>query len=174
MYLRECFSLDTATGVLYWRTRPMMHFGSATAALSWNTRFAGSEVGFKRADGRIGVKVSYAGVKSAVLAHRIVWALVHGEDAAFEIDHINGMPSDNRPGNLRLATRYQNTQNRPGARGRTLPKGVYPHGAGYRVIVTAFGNRCDLGVYGTVETARAAWESAARAAHGDFFREVAA
>lgn len=39
------------------------------------------------------------------LAHRVVWAIVHGTLAEGEVDHKNGDRRDNRPDNLRLATR---------------------------------------------------------------------
>lgn len=46
------------------------------------------------------------------LEHRLVWLWVHGEWPTVAIDHINGIPSDNRPENLRLANQEQNQQNR--------------------------------------------------------------
>lgn len=39
------------------------------------------------------------------LAHRVVWAIVHGTLAQGEVDHKNGNRRDNRPENLRLASR---------------------------------------------------------------------
>jgi hypothetical protein len=45
--------------------------------------------------------------------HRIVWGLVNKSDPGrMNIDHINGNRVDNRPTNLRLATREQNAKNR--------------------------------------------------------------
>lgn len=45
-------------------------------------------------------------------AHRIVWALAHGEWPDGNIDHINGDKHDNRPCNLRVATHKENMRNR--------------------------------------------------------------
>ena len=45
------------------------------------------------------------------VAHRIAWALSHGDAGAYDIDHINRIKSDNRICNLRLATRSENCQN---------------------------------------------------------------
>ena len=45
------------------------------------------------------------------LAHRMAWLYVYGEIPTKNIDHINGIPSDNRISNLRLANQSQNTAN---------------------------------------------------------------
>jgi len=45
------------------------------------------------------------------LAHRLAWLYTYGEFPSFEIDHINGNPSDNSITNLRNANRKQNMEN---------------------------------------------------------------
>jgi hypothetical protein len=46
-------------------------------------------------------------------AHRIIWALTNGKDPGeLTVDHANGVKTDNRPENLRLATMRQQSQNR--------------------------------------------------------------
>lgn len=49
-------------------------------------------------------------------AHRLAWLYVYGEWPAGELDHINGIKTDNRISNLRIATRSENTSNRFRAR----------------------------------------------------------
>ena len=41
-------------------------------------------------------------------AHRVIWALVHGEWPEGQIDHINGVRDDNRLENLRVVTNQDN------------------------------------------------------------------
>lgn len=45
------------------------------------------------------------------LAHRLAWLYVHGQWPALGIDHIDGDPSNNTVGNLRLANKSENGQN---------------------------------------------------------------
>tara|TARA_R110000868_G_scaffold66014_14_gene197062 strand:- start:648 stop:1154 length:507 start_codon:yes stop_codon:yes gene_type:complete len=54
--------------------------------------------------------------QSRYAAHRVAWFLYSNEWPYLEIDHINGIKTDNRIKNLRLATRSMNTQNYPGHR----------------------------------------------------------
>ena len=45
------------------------------------------------------------------LHHRLAWLYVHGHFPPEDTDHINGVRSDNRLANLRLAERFENNQN---------------------------------------------------------------
>lgn len=46
------------------------------------------------------------------LAHRIIWTMLYGTiPEGMVIDHINGIPSDNRLANLRLVSRLDNQRN---------------------------------------------------------------
>lgn len=60
-------------------------------------------------------------------AHRVVWYLAHGENV--EIDHINGIRTDNRIENLRSCNRQQNLRNSskhfPNGSATSKCKGVY-------------------------------------------------
>lgn len=75
-------------------------------AQSNNTK-AGEIVGNKSINGQLDVRINYKLYK----VHRIIWLYVYGVIPDVDIDHINGIKTDNRICNLRLATRSENLQN---------------------------------------------------------------
>lgn len=111
--LRELLRYDPQSGKMFWRPRDKSLFrdGKMTAEHSrsiWNARYAGTEA-FTADDGK-GYLVG--GIFGRThLAHRVIWALVHGEWPTNQIDHINGNRADNRIENLRAATAQENAQN---------------------------------------------------------------
>lgn len=125
--LDELLELDALTGVLRWRPRAQGMFadsgtgGAKGACARWNARFAGKTVGGVLTKGYLMFRLFGQNVQ----AHRIVWALHHGEWPTGEIDHINHDRADNRPSNLRMTTSSGNARNRSLSTSRTLPMGVY-------------------------------------------------
>ncbi|MDN5006502.1 HNH endonuclease signature motif containing protein, partial [Bradyrhizobium sp. GCM10027634] len=72
------------------------------------------------------LRVSYDGV--SFKAHRLAWFYVYGEWPSGDLDHANGVKTDNRIANLRPATRPQNQQNHPLTRKNSVGfKGVSLH-----------------------------------------------
>jgi hypothetical protein len=67
----------------------------------------GKPAGCLRSDGYI--QISLDGKLHR--AHRLAWRLFHGEWPDGEIDHINGVRSDNRIENLRVTSRVENMRN---------------------------------------------------------------
>lgn len=156
---RLYFRYDPVTGDLIYRHV----FGQS---VQFNGRWAGKVAGGKpRLNGYISVSIK--GVR--FYSHRIIWALVTGNDPGnMTIDHIDGDRKNNLFQNLRLATRRQQSYNSPG-RGE-YKKGVSWHeGAGkYQAHIRVGGENRYLGIFGTEDAAAAAYNIVAAEVHGDF------
>lgn len=101
------------------------------------------------------------------LVHRAVWLYYHGRLPIGDLDHINGIRTDNRIENLRETTRGLNTQNRKGAKGYTYHANrKKPWCAQLKVNY----KRKFLGYYATEEEANEAYLEAKRL-HHPFFVE---
>ncbi len=107
----------------------------------------------------------------AYRAHRLAWLYMTGECPA-EIDHINGVPSDNRLANLRPATRTENnanrrkTENPSGFKGVSLDKKTHR----WRARIRIHRQRVFLGVFDTAEQAHQAYVDAAKRLFGEYAR----
>jgi hypothetical protein len=93
--------------------RETTYRGIATRSPEWsakkfNSIFAGKEA--FTADNGKGYRTGQVLGKS-LKAHRVIWAIAHGQWPAEEIDHVNGVRSDNRLVNLREATSSENGWN---------------------------------------------------------------
>lgn len=74
-------------------------------------------------------RVSYKGKR--YLAHRVAFLFQTGEWPEGDVDHINGVRSDNKWENLRIASRKQNLANQRKFRGKSRFKGVSPYPNGW-------------------------------------------
>jgi hypothetical protein len=106
--LRQLLKYDAETGRLFWKLRDRSMFGSDRAANTWNSRYAGREAFTAKTRG--GYRVGRVG-DTAFYAHRVIWAITHGEWPDQQIDHINGDTSDNRLENLRAVCCVENGRN---------------------------------------------------------------
>lgn len=102
-YLRTVLRLDPESGVFYWLERE--------GNRCWNSRYAGEEIGSNDKDGYRVLLIKYQGKKRSIKLHRLAWAFHNDTIPVGEIDHINHSRSDNRPSNLRLVDRGENTKN---------------------------------------------------------------
>ena len=149
--LRRTFRYDEEDGALYWRVKMR------------NGADIGDRAGTLSNSGYIRVGMSGA----LYLAHRIIWKMNRGVDPAAQIDHVDGDRSNNRPGNLRLASQMQNSRNMKSMR---RLKGAYPNGARWKALIQVDRKTIYLGNFRTEEEAHAAYVAAAIEHFGEFAR----
>jgi len=143
--LRELLAYNKRTGLFTWRKKP-------------NRRIrVGDTAGTPTSGGY--VAISFMGRPH--LAHRLAWLHVNGVWPPEDVDHINGLRSDNRLSNLRLASRGENMQNQRTAKGVSFFKRTGRWLAEIQVNKV----RRYLGYYATETEARAAYLEAKRIHH---------
>lgn len=105
--LRQLLSYIPETGKLLWLERGPEWFPSARSFNAWNSRFPGLEAFTCKGAGGY-----YKGTVNNVyyLAHRVIWKMCHGDEPQ-NIDHVNGIRTDNRLSNLRAASPSDNARN---------------------------------------------------------------
>jgi hypothetical protein len=158
--IRAAFDLDVGTGSL--TRRP-----NAARSAWWNARYSGASACVDAADGYLRVKLN----GRYLTAHRVVWVLADRGPLPSQIDHINGVRTDNRPENLRAATPQQNQQNaRRHVDGGSGFKGVHWHRVDrkWQARITVAGRRRHLGYFDKPIEAHAAYVAAAQKAFGEY------
>jgi hypothetical protein len=125
------------------------------------------EISTYQSPGRSRLKVSYK--RKTFFAHRLAWFLSFGCWPVGEIDHINGVDSDNRLSNLRDVSKSINQQNkrRPRVDNKSGFLGVHFHKAGKAWVaqITHKGTAHYLGIYKTPEEAHEVYLQAKRSLH---------
>lgn len=124
-------------------------------------------IGTKRKDGALQALVYLPSGVTSVLLHRAAWLIKTGEWPEFEIDHENGVRSDNTWTNLRSATHSQNKQNLAGVTGKGRLRGCTPYHNQWKAQIKAPGAAAPtyLGLFGTEEAAHAAYCDAKKRFH---------
>jgi hypothetical protein len=160
------------TGDLIWKERTLEdNKGTQPYAWKrWNSRFSGKLAGCEREKGSY--VVINVGDKSNKYAHRIVWEMHNGPIVGnMKIDHINGVRSDNRIENLRIASHSNNLFNRSFQKINKLKlKGVHRHKDKWRAAIQFNRKQKHIGIYLTKGLAALAYAKAAMRYHGDFAR----
>jgi hypothetical protein len=157
------------------RLKTLLHYDETTGGFVWlvspaNNVPAGSVAGsIHRIQGYRVIRVD----GKAERAHRLAWLYVTGENPPEQIDHINGVRSDNRFCNLRPATNGQNQQNsKTQSNNRLRIKGVCrcKKTGRYKAQIGHNGENIFLGRFDTPELAHAAYVAAATKLFGKFAR----
>jgi hypothetical protein len=165
----EChkrFSYDAETGLLA-RKLAVMNGGKPHNMPNCKV---GDPVGGDNGKGYFQVRV---GGKQH-LTHRLIWLMVTGSMPKEQIDHINGIKSDNRLANLREATASENNRNvRRRSDNASGFKGVSASGIRinpYKAQIQLNGKNIYLGNFKTPELAYEAYCHKAKELHGEFAR----
>lgn len=159
-FLRKLLRYDPDAGKLFWRDRPRDMFCSDRIFRSWNARFSGAEA--LTAINKDGYRRGLINKKDFV-AHRVMWAIFHGEWPQRQIDHINGNRTDNRLNNLRVVSNKTNCRNQ--RRRKTNSSGVmgvswFARDRCWRAAIKVNGKTIHLGYYQTLSEAKNARELA--------------
>lgn len=146
--LLQHFAYDPETGVLD-------RIGEAGSAGSQNSS------GYKT--------VSFQG--QGYLVHRIIWQMVYGDVNGRQVDHANGVKTDNRLVNLRPASDQTNSWNKGLRKSKLVPfKGVTVdrRNGRFKAHIVVNGRRVSLGRYDRAEDAAEAYRAASVKRFGFF------
>lgn len=157
-YLRLVLNYDEESGNLIWKKHPSPK----------HQRFNGRVAGSICKQGYINVSI----YNHPFRAHRLIWAMIHSGISSDEyIDHINGIKSDNRISNLRIATEAENHQNQKLCkRNKSGVKGViWESSRGlWRCQITKNRKSYLIGRFKDIESAKKAIDKARSILHRDF------
>ena len=156
--LRKLLRYEPDTGKLFWRHRP-------EGPNNWNARFSNKEA--FTAFNCNGYKIGSVRSKPQ-LAHRVIWTIVHGVWPVGDVDHINGLRTDNRLINLRNVSKSINQRNAKMKSSNTSGhNGVhwYARAGKWKAEITLDWSKKHLGYFDDIADAIAA-RNAAEAGHG--------
>lgn len=105
--LRELLEYNPETGELFWKERDVKWFKSQRDCNTWNTRYSGNKISNSSRG-----YVKFGIFSITFLAHRCGYAIYHGKWPNDQLDHINGITTDNRIENLRDVSNEENGRNR--------------------------------------------------------------
>lgn len=155
--LQILLDYDPETGSLHWRKRDRTMFSNCPLRPAhevrdrWNTKNAGRPALTTLTHNGYMFGTLFG---RSVRAHHVIWAMMTGKWPTAQIDHINGIRTDNRWANLRQVQPSENSQNMclPGnnTSGRI---GVSRGRRGWQAYINRNRKRVSLGDFATFEEA---------------------
>lgn len=152
--LNDMLDYSTETGYLFWKC-------DRTGGVK-----SGHKAGSKNSRGYINVGVN----GKIYAAHRIIWKMYYGYEPE-EIDHINGVRTDNRISNLRVCTRSQNIVNR-GPSGSSGIKGVHNVRGRWIAQISIRGKSTYIGTFDCKHEAGEAFKRESEKINGDYSHHI--
>lgn len=154
--LREVLDYDPDTGLFRWKI----------AVGRWGRIKPGTLSGSADSNGHLRIQVD----GTLYYAHRLAWLCMMGSWPRGDVDHRDGIPSNNRWDNLRDVSHQVNTENRRRAHKNKpsgLPMGVSidRRDGAFRADITVNGRARSLGRFADPEQAHQAYLTAKRALH---------
>ena len=153
-YLMQILTYDAESGLFYWNKETSKRLIKESVAGTEHEGYI-----------RIGID------KKLYRAHRLAWLYIYGKFPDSQIDHINGIKTDNKIQNLRLATNSQNCSNREKQSNNTSGyKGVcfIKSKEKWRARIGYSGKKIDIGFFDTAKEASYAYKEKAIELHGEF------
>lgn len=152
--LHRVLQYDADTGVFTWKERRSRSAREGTVAGTAHCRGYSVVRVFQR----------------QFLAHRLAWFYANGTWPPEQVDHVNGIRTDNRLCNLRLVSAAHNLQNQRAARSNnrtsnSLGVSFHKARAKWRARITVDGVEIHLGLFDTESAAHTAYLSAKRTHH---------
>lgn len=148
--LRECLHYAPETGKFRWLISPSKKVRKGDEA--------GSTTDY--------VRIIFC--RKIYLAHRLAWFYMTGVWPRPEVDHRDTVRTNNKWGNLRLATSAVNKQNQRRAKSNnrsTRVLGVYPNKHRFYAKIQTSGKSLHLGTFDTIEQAHEVYIEAKRRMH---------
>lgn len=159
-YLHSILDYDSSTGIFTWKYRE----GISNRT---NGSKAGKKAGCISVQGYVVIRID----SKLYRANRLAWIYIYNEIPNKYIDHINGIKSDNRIQNLRVATASQNSSNSKVHKdNKSKYKGVYFDKSKdkYKARIMHNGKSMYLGLFNTAEEAYKKYTEQALLINGEY------